>query len=140
HAAKHVQVAPFTNGTVSHGNVLRLKMDGTIEKIQGASQAAGFTVVIPSRRSLEAAAPLAARDGRIASIKVVNDPAGAELSVTFKDGVPNYVVRAKGETLEIVLAAMGHIPERPVLADAHNPDPGHDGPARPHHKKHKHTK
>ncbi|WP_394824251.1 PilZ domain-containing protein [Pendulispora albinea] len=125
HAPKRVQVAPFTNGSVSHGNVLRLKMDDTIEKIQGAAQSSGFTVVLPSRRSLEAAAPLAARDGRIASIKVVNDPAGAELSVTFKDGVPNYAVRAKGSVLEIMLAPAGRMPERPTLADAHHD--GHEG-------------
>ena len=30
--------------------------------------------------------------------------AGAELSVSFKDGVPNYIVRAHGDTLEMVLA------------------------------------
>ena len=125
-APRHVAVVPFSNGAVSHGNVLRLKMDGAIDKIQGAAQSTGFTVVIPSRRSLEAAAPLASRDGRIASIKVVNDPGGAELAVTFKDGVPNYLVRAKGEVLEIVLAPAGRITERQVLADgAHD---GHDGP------------
>jgi len=124
---RRIAVAPFTNGSVPHGNVLRLRMDGAIEKINGAAQPTGFTVVIPSRRSLEAAAPLAARDGRIASIKVVNDAAGAELSVTFKDGVPNYAVRAKGETLEIVLAPAGRMSsDRQELAEkAHD---GHDSP------------
>ncbi|WP_394834066.1 PilZ domain-containing protein [Pendulispora rubella] len=125
---RRIAVAPFSNGAVSHGNVLRLRMDGAIEKLNGAAQPTGFTVVIPSRRSLEAAAPLAARDGRIASIKVVNDPAGAELSVTFKDGVPNYVVRAKGETLEIVLAPAGRMSAQDRLADAHDGREGHDSP------------
>jgi hypothetical protein len=101
---KKFKVAPFTNGNVSHGNVLRLKMDGPIEKIQGAPQPTGFTVVIPNRKSEEAAAPLAARDGRIAGINVANNPSGAELTISFKDGVPNYQVRAKGNVLEIVLA------------------------------------
>lgn len=110
--AKKLHVAPFSNGTVAHGNVLRLKMDGPIERIQGASQPTGFTVVLPNRKSLEAAGPLAARDGRIASIRVSNDPRGAELAVAFKDGVPNYIVRAKGDTLEMVLAPAG------TLADA----------------------
>ncbi|WP_394844570.1 PilZ domain-containing protein [Pendulispora brunnea] len=125
---RRIAVAPFSNGTVNHGNVLRLRMDGAIEKINGAAQPTGFTVVVPSRRSLEAAAPLAARDGRIASIKVVNDPAGAELSVTFKDGVPNYVVRAKGETLEIVLAPAGRMSPQDRVADAHDGHEGHDSP------------
>ena len=74
-------VAPFGNGPVHHGNVLRLKMDGPIEAIEGAQQPTGFTVKIPGRKSLEAAAPLAARDSRIAAIKVANDGAGAELTV-----------------------------------------------------------
>jgi hypothetical protein len=106
---KPIHVIPFGNGAVSHGNVLRLKMDGAIEKIQGATQPTGFTVAVPDRRSLEAAGPLAARDSRIASIKVTNDGAGAELAVAFKDGVPNYQVRAKGDMLEIVLAPIGGV-------------------------------
>src|SRR5262249_14797814 len=78
---KNVKVAPFGNGPVAHGNMLHLKMDGTIEKIEGAQQPNGFTIVIPNRRSLEPAGPLAARDGRIASIRVSNDPNGAELAL-----------------------------------------------------------
>ncbi len=102
-------------------------MDGAIEKIEGAAQATGFTVSVPARRSLEAAGPLAARDGRIASIRVSNDASGAELNVAFKDGVPNYVVRAKGDVLEIVLAAPGSLalpalaPKRDVAAAGKHP-------------------
>jgi hypothetical protein len=120
-------VVPFGNGTVTHGNVLRIKMDGVIEKIEGASLPTGFTVVIPNRRSLEAAAPLAARDSRIGSIRVTNETHGAELTVAFKDGVPNYQVRAKGDTLELVLASPGRVIEsetphelaKPVAKKAH---------------------
>jgi hypothetical protein len=102
---KHVRVAPFGNGSVHHANVLRLKMDGAIESIEGAQQPTGFTVKIPGRKSLEAAGPLSARDERIAAIKVSNESAGAELTVSFKDGVPNYLVSAKGDVLVISLAA-----------------------------------
>lgn len=105
------RVTPFGNGAVTHGNVLRIKMDGVIEKIEGASLPTGFTVAIPNRRSLEAAAPLAARDSRIGSIRVANEAHGAELTVMFKDGVPNYQVRAKGDTLELVLASSGRVIE-----------------------------
>jgi len=104
---KHVRVAPFGNGPVHHGNILRLKMDGPVETIEGAQQPTGFAVKIPGRKSVEAAAPLAARDSRIAAIKVSNDSAGAELTVAFKDGVPNYRVSAKGDTLVIALAPPG---------------------------------
>src|SRR5690606_7039608 len=84
--------------------VMRLRMDGPVEKILGASQPTGFTVVVPKRKTLEPDAPLARSDARIASMRVANEPSGAELSVSFKDGVPNYQVRARGETLEIVVA------------------------------------
>jgi hypothetical protein len=88
-------------------------MDGPIESIEGAQEPTGFAVKIPGRHAAEAAAPLAARDSRIAAIKVSNGPAGAELVVTFKDGVPNYKVSAKGETLVIGLAPEGPL-EPPV--------------------------
>jgi hypothetical protein len=102
---KNGKPAPFTNGSVgAHGNTIRIKMDGPIAAIQGASQPTGFTVVIPSRKSMDAAGPLASKDPRIAQLKVANEPTGAELSVSFKDGVPNYAVRAKGDILELVLA------------------------------------
>ncbi len=122
---KAVHVTPFGNGAVGHANVLHLKMDGMIEKIEGAPTPTGFNVVIPDRRSLEAAAPLAARDSRIAAIRVTNESNGAELAVSFKDGVPNYQVRAKGDSLEILLAPQGK------LADADDP---------PKTSKHKHLK
>ncbi len=126
-----IKVAPFSNGGISRGNLLRLKMDGAIEKIQGAQQPTGFTVHLPGRRSLEPAAPLALRDARIGSIKVANDPSGAELSVTFKDGVPRYTVRAKGDQLEIVLAS----------PNATNATAAQDStPAKPHKKAAKRAK
>lgn len=104
---KHARVAPFGNGPVHHGNLLHLKMDGPIETLEGAQQPTGFAVKIPGRKSTEAASQLAARDSRIAAIKVSNEPAGAELMVAFKDGVPNYQVSAKGDTLVIALAPPG---------------------------------
>lgn len=110
---KHIHVAPFSNGPVHHANVMRLKMDGPIESIEGAAQPTGFVVKLPGRKSLEAAAPLAARDSRIAAIKVSNDAAGAELTVAFRDGVPNYQVSARGDTLVIALAPVGTM-DRPV--------------------------
>ncbi|MDP9033786.1 MAG: hypothetical protein M3O50_03190, partial [Myxococcota bacterium] len=103
----HVRPAPFGNGPVHHGNVLRLKMDAPIEVIQGAQQPMGFAIKLPGRKSLEAAGPLAARDSRIAAIKVSNDPSGAELTVTFRDGVPNYQVTGRGDNLVIRLAQVG---------------------------------
>ncbi|HEX4445294.1 MAG TPA: hypothetical protein VH044_01100, partial [Polyangiaceae bacterium] len=114
---KHLHVAPFGNGPVHHGNTLRLKMDGPIESIEGAQQPTGFIVKLPGRKSVEAAAPLAARDSRIAAIKVTNEGAGAELAVAFKDGVPNYQVMARGDTLVIALAPAGTIDDTMAKKD-----------------------
>jgi hypothetical protein len=105
---KHGKPVPFTNGPVGHGNVLKLKMDGPIPAIQGAASPTGFTVTIPGRKSLDSAAPLASKDARIGAIKVSNETGGAELTVTFKDGVPNYLVKAKGDVLEVHLAKPTH--------------------------------
>ena len=140
HGHKKVsKVTPFGNGPVAHGNVLRIKMDGPIERIQGAAQPTGFTVVVPSRRSLEAASPLASRDSRLASIRVANDPNGAELAVAFKDGVPNYQVRARGDTLEIVLAPIGGVVDPKTAAGKHSaPTAKHtDTASKTHGKGHK---
>jgi hypothetical protein len=112
HHARRPHVMPFGNGAVAHGNVLKLKMDGAIERINGASEPTGFSVSIPGRRALEPASPLAARDNRIASIKVSNNGSGSTLDVAFKDGVPSYLVRARGDMLEIVLAAPGRVGRR----------------------------
>lgn len=101
------KAVPFTNGPVGHGNVLKLKMDGPIGAIQGAASPTGFTVTLPGRKSIDSAGPLASKDGRIAAIKVANENGGAELTVTFKDGVPNYLVKAKGDVLEMHLAKGG---------------------------------
>jgi len=103
---KKGKVVPFGNGPIgANHRSIKIKMDGPIDKIQGAPQPTGFTIVIPGRKTMDSAAPLASKDGRIAAIKSSNDPTGAELNVSFKDGVPNYQVRAKGDVLEIALAA-----------------------------------
>ncbi len=134
---KPPKVPPFTNGNTTHGNILRLKMDGNIEHINGAPQPTGFSVSIPGHKSLEPAGPLASRDGRIASIRVSNDPGGALLDVAFKDGVPGYLVRAKGDTLEIVLAPIAVASHDPATPPKHNPPAtAKKPPAKPTHGKH----
>jgi hypothetical protein len=94
-------------GSVRNPIVLKLKMDGDIAGLTGAAGAMGFTVSLPGRRSLSSATELARKDKRIASIQVVNNPQGAEVSVQFKNGVPAYLARAKGSRLEIVLGSEG---------------------------------
>ena len=97
------KVAPFGHGKVAHATVLRMKTDGEITAIHGARTPTGFTVTVPGRRSMESSAGLAGRDARIASVKITNGSKGSELAFQFKDGVPPYLVRAKGHDLQISL-------------------------------------
>jgi PilZ domain len=129
---------PFGHGNVTHGTVLHLKMDGNIERIQGAMQPTGFTVVVPKRRALTSAGAISKQDKRIGQTKLINDVNGSELSITFKDGVPPYVVRAKKDILEVVL---GNAPGDDK-GDAANVEAKHAPHAvhRRHDTKHGHKK
>lgn len=98
---------PFGRGKIEHGKAFRLKMDGPIEDLQGAQLPEGFLVTMPDRRSLEGAAALFKADPRVAKAKVDNTSHGAELEVTFKDGTPAFVARARGDVLEVVLSNPG---------------------------------
>jgi hypothetical protein len=95
-------------GNVRHPVVLKLKMDGRIERLNGAAGAMGFTISLPDRRSLSMAQDLARKDKRLASVNVINTSHGAEVTVQFKDGVPSYLARAKGDRLSIMLGTDGH--------------------------------
>jgi hypothetical protein len=93
----------FGKGNVHNPVVLKIKTDGPVETVNGAAGAMGFTISLPGRRALSSPSELARKDKRIASINVVNNPAGAEISIQFKDGVPAYMAKAKGERLDIAL-------------------------------------
>jgi len=66
-------------GSVNHPVVLKIKMDGPIAKLSGASGAMGFTITVPDRRSLSTSSELARKDKRLASVNVVNTSHGAEV-------------------------------------------------------------
>ncbi len=99
----HSNVTPFGHGKVSHAIVLRMKTDGDISAIHGARTPTGFSVTLPGRRAMDSGSTLAGRDSRIASLKVLSGSKGSELTFQFKDGIPPYMVRAKGHDLQIAL-------------------------------------
>lgn len=101
--AKPTKVAAFTYGKMSRPKRLRLRLDGDITSLRGKRSADGFEVTIPNRRSQEKAGPLASRDDRILSSRIMNRPHGAELTMRFKDKVPAFAVRASGNELIIEL-------------------------------------
>lgn len=92
-----------------HPVVLKIKMDGAIERITGAAGAQGFTISVPGHRSTSTSTgDLTKKDKRLASVNVVNTSHGAEVSVQFKDDVPAYVAKVKGDKLEISIGKEGH--------------------------------
>jgi len=99
-------VASFGHGKIVHPTFLRIKTDGTITELHGARSATGFTVTVPGRHA-ESTAGLAARDPRIASVKVSHGAKGSDVTFQFKDGIPGYIVRAKGHDLQIALSRPG---------------------------------
>lgn len=96
-------VTEWGAGNVKNPVVLKLKMDGVVERIDGAKGAMGFTISVPGRRALSSGADLARKDKRIAAVDVVNSAHGAEITLRFKDGVPAYLAKANGARLEIAI-------------------------------------
>ncbi|MEO5726858.1 MAG: PilZ domain-containing protein [Byssovorax sp.] len=92
-------------GSVAHPVTLKLKMDGPIERINGAAGAMGFTISLPDRRSVSSTTDLARKDKRLSSVNVINTSHGAEVTLQFKDGVPPYLAKVKGDRLEIALGS-----------------------------------
>jgi hypothetical protein len=92
-------------GTIHDPSVLKLKMDGDIEGLSGSEGAAGFTLVVPGRKTISSGAGLVRKDKRLSSVNVVNYPDRAEISVLFKKEVPSFRARAKDNRLVIELGA-----------------------------------
>ena len=83
----------------------RLRLDGGGEALQGSLQPTGFTVVVPNRKVMEQGAGIAKRDPRIARVRAVNTPNGAQITFQFKDGVPAYRARLRRDFIEFLIGA-----------------------------------
>jgi len=123
---------PFGTPTVKKGTHMVLRLDGPVSELRGMQMPNGFVISVPNRKSLEAAGPLAAKDPRISSAKVVNQPGGAELTLAFKDNAPPYLVKAKGDSLEIIL---GHEKAMAKKGKGKNGAAAPAAPKAPHPKK-----
>jgi hypothetical protein len=62
-------------------------------------------VVVPSRKVMEQGAGIAKRDPRIARVRTVNTPNGAQITFQFKDGVPAYRARLRRDFVEFLIGA-----------------------------------
>jgi hypothetical protein len=101
--ASPAAVPTFGSGKVSHAVIVQVKMDGSIAALHGARSASGFVVTVPGRRTLDSATLLGRADPRLASVKVANRSKGTELTFEFRGAVPSYLVRARGDRLQIAL-------------------------------------
>lgn len=113
----------FGRGKVRNPTVLSLRMNQAIKAVHGSANANGFTVEIVGARAKEGAGGLVHQDRRIASAKVINKGASAEMVVRFREPVPGYRVMAQGNTLRIL---MGN--DKNATANAASDRPA----ARPH--------
>jgi len=102
---KPEDVAPWGRGKLTTPVIHRLRLDSPGDALQGAFQPTGFTVVVPSRKVMEQGAGIAKRDPRIARVRTVNTPGGAQITFQFKDGVPAYKARLRRDFVEFLIGA-----------------------------------
>jgi hypothetical protein len=100
---KPEDVAPWGRGKVQDPVIHRLRLDSAGDALQGSLQPTGFTVVVPNRKVMEQGAAIAKRDPRIARVRTVNTPNGAQITFQFKDGVPAYRARLRRDFIEILV-------------------------------------
>ena len=100
---KPEDVAPWGRGKVTNPVIHRLRLDSGGDALQGSLQPTGFTVVVPNRKVMEQGAAIAKRDPRIARVRTVNTPNGAQITFQFKDGVPAYKARLRRDFIEILV-------------------------------------
>jgi hypothetical protein len=102
---KPEDVAPWGRGKVLTPVIHRLRLDGPGDALQGSLQPTGFTVVVPQRKVMEQGGGIAKRDSRIARVRTVNTPNGAQITFQFKDGVPAYRARLRRDYVEFLIGA-----------------------------------
>jgi PilZ domain len=102
---KPEDVAPWGRGKLVTPVIHRLRLDSAGEALEGSLQPTGFTVVVPNRKVMEQGAAIAKRDARIARVRTVNTPNGAQITFQFKDGIPAYKTRLRRDFVEILLGA-----------------------------------
>jgi hypothetical protein len=102
--AKPEDVSPWGHGKMHEPTIHRLRLDAAGAKIAGNMEPTGFTVVIPSRKAMETGAAISKRDPRIARVRVLNTPSGAQISFRFRDGVPSYRVRLRRDNVEFLIS------------------------------------
>ncbi len=104
-AKRPEDVAPFGRGRMHLPTISRLRLDAPGGELRGVADANGFTVLVPGRKLMEEGGAIAKRDTRIARLRTTNTPGGAQVRLTFRDGVPPYRVRLRRDFVELLISA-----------------------------------
>ncbi len=128
---------PWGKGKLHSPTIYRLRLDGPGGKLQGATLATGFTVLIPNHKVMEQGAGIAKRDTRISSVHTSNRSEGAEVSFRFRESIPAYRVRLRRDYVEILIG-QGEMKEAKDAKDSKDSKNGKsDGKLAGHSKSHK---
>lgn len=99
-------VRPLGSPAVRTGTVLRLRLDGPITNLTGgAAGADSISFRVQGRRVLDRAAAFVRMDPRIAGAGAYNRGGNAEFTLRFHGSAPQFNARARGDVLEVTLAA-----------------------------------
>ncbi|MFO0562214.1 MAG: PilZ domain-containing protein [Polyangiales bacterium] len=99
-------VRPLGSPAVRTGTVLRLRLDGPITNLAGgAAGADSISFRVQGRRVLDRAAAFVRMDPRIAGAGAYNRGGNAEFTLRFHGAAPQFNARARGDVLEVTLAA-----------------------------------
>ncbi len=96
---------PWGRGRLHLPTIHRVRLDGAGEKLAGALQPTGFTVVVPGRKAMESGRAIQKRDKRIAEVKASNTDQGASITFKFRGKVPPYRVRLRNDFVEFLISA-----------------------------------
>ncbi|HTQ03500.1 MAG TPA: PilZ domain-containing protein [Polyangiaceae bacterium] len=105
-------VPAWGKGKMHTPTVHRLRLDGPGTALHGVSDATGFTVLVPGRKLMEKGDALIKRDPRIGRARTTNTPGGAQLRITFKDGLPAYRVRLRRDYVEVLISSPEETPAK----------------------------
>ncbi len=99
-------VRPLGSPAVRSGTTLRLRLDGPITQLTGgAAGADSLSFRVTGRRALDRAASLVRLDPRIAGAGAYNRGGNVEFTLRFHGAAPQFAARARGDVLEVTLAA-----------------------------------
>lgn len=98
-------VAPWGRGKLHLPTVYELGLSAPGAGLEGTVEANGFSVFVPDRKASTDTLAITRRDPRIVRVVTENTKDGARIRFRFRDAVPAYKVRLRGETIQFLISA-----------------------------------